>query len=231
MSFGARSGARLPSLRYGKSMRAVGSGATAASMARSAGWFRSLPAPGARTSAPTLTCVSSDEDAAGFGQLCDSLRGNCGVGAMVGMGVSQEPAEPALDLLPRGGAVGGKAEQIEGPQGGIEIGGRRPGRGAVAAGEVGDERRSDLAAPTQPLPQHVERAWTNRRRQLTGCVRRREGHLQRRAVAFVVVLELLTTAEEPADGTTEAVLVGLETVADTRLHDALPVFELCHQDE
>src|SRR5262249_61060874 len=100
-SFGARSGARRPSLRYGKSTRATGSGATAVSIARSAGWLLSLPAPGVRSSAPTLMRRSSDEDAARFGQLRDALGGDRGVSAVIGVRISEQTAEPPLDLLPR----------------------------------------------------------------------------------------------------------------------------------
>ena len=54
---GVRSGALRPALRYGKSMRATGSGATAASMARSDGCWLLDPAPGGLGAAEVAEAV------------------------------------------------------------------------------------------------------------------------------------------------------------------------------
>ena len=68
-------------------------------------------------------------------------------------------------------------------------------------------------------------------RELPGRIGRRECHLQRGPLAVEVELEALTAADEASDGAAESVLVGLEPVPDTRLHDALAVLELRHENE
>src|SRR4051795_13004948 len=96
-STGGRSGARLPARRYGKSTRATGSGATASSMARSAGWLRSLPAPGARSNAPgVLTRSRAQQDATGFGEVGDALGGIFDLAAVIRVGGTQQLTAPPL---------------------------------------------------------------------------------------------------------------------------------------
>src|SRR5438477_12065909 len=106
-------------------MRLVGIGATAASTASSAGWFRSLPAPGVRSNAPGFIRASSEKNAARFGELRDALRGALRFGAMVGMSVAHEPAERALHLaLGRGRGTIVESEQGERPLVRVQVGRR-----------------------------------------------------------------------------------------------------------
>src|SRR5690606_37821399 len=143
----ARSGARRPSRRYGKSKRATGSGANPASSASSEGCSEELPAPGHRASASAVTfrptsssAASAEQDPARLGELGDALRRALALGAGAGGGVAQVVADRPLHGPPRRhGTSLAEVERVHRP--GDRVAHRAERDPPGTTGQVRDQRR------------------------------------------------------------------------------------------
>ena len=143
----ARSGARRPALRYGKSMRATGSGATRRSMATQRRVVAARPRPRRQQQRRAgLSRRAQRRIAAGLGEVGDAVGGVVDLAAVVGVGLAQEGAVAALHVLGAGAVGAGRARR--GPTGG----GRRR-RWRPTAGRR--RRRGGGWSPGRSGPRHA----------------------------------------------------------------------------
>ena len=188
-SFGARSGARRPSRRYGKSARSTGSGASASSMATSVGWCRPLPAPGNSSSADGVVFGASPRPQPVYSRASRMRRASVRsamrwaassmVAAVVGVGLAQQLAEPALDSPRRPGPrpiARVEAEHAEGPLHRVVEGLGRPGvaaarpdRWATNAWSSGPDQRMALRMHVHHRRRGAVAAAARRRTPRRGC--------------------------------------------------------------
>ena len=211
-STGGRSGARRPALRYGKSMRATGSGATAASMATQRRVLAARPRARCQQQGSGLGHPSRIRRASDRSPM--SLLADDSSPPWSGWMVMRRPRKRRHDLLRRRlHRAGLEAEHVEGPRDRVGEGHQRLGPRAAHAGEVAHERRADRSAPAHGLVEHAGDGVARHRAEAFGGVDRAQHLGQGRAVVLQLEADVLAAPDEAVGGAGQAVAVDLEAVA------------------
>jgi len=161
------------------------------------------------------------------------LRGVDTVPAMIRMGVTQQVAEPALDVTTRrtrstggGPLTVDESERVERPCHRVT---ERPGRKGTSPsepGERGDQVRPHRPGPPDGAPHRGEHRPARPHRQLPGGVHRTEDLLGGVALHVVEIeTDVVAVADETVGAELQPDVVNLEPVAKTGLDDAATVLE------